>query len=176
MLDKLSPNTLIADYGVALTLVIILILLAVYYIRKRINYLEKVWDDELEEKKEDRKLRREESRKKLASEEKTQDTTLQFNALLTDAINFQTDQIRLNSDNIDRNTRQIEENSTNIMQHDNYFKNYSVTAITRFDSIDSQLVEIKKMVDKIQGSTKDPKTKEELEEVKNEISNHIEKK
>ena len=179
----MNPTQIIADYGVAIGITIIVVGLACLYCYNHLKRLDKKFDDEREDKKYERQQRAkhdelmlEAEKDKLEAEKASRKAYLSMTEELKKTTQTQSQilenqslELRSYRDSIKGNTKAIEEHNKNFIKH---------IALTddRFDCVDSQLVSIATMLDEVKHSTKDLATKADLEKVKSGLDEYIRSK
>ncbi|BFL72135.1 hypothetical protein [Anaerococcus nagyae] len=179
----MNPTQIIADYGVAIGITIIVVGLACLYCYNYLKQLDKKFDDEREDKKYERQQRAkhdelmlEAEKDKLEAEKATRKAYLSMTEELkkttqtqSKILESQSIELKSYSDSIDSNTAAIEEHNKNFIKHIELTDD-------RFDCVDSQLVSIATMLDEVKHSTKDLATKADLEKVKSGLDEYIRSK
>lgn len=179
----MNPTQIIADYGVAIGITIIVVGLACLYCYNYLKQLDKKFDDEREDKKYERQQRAkhdalmlEAEKDKLEAEKATRKAYLSMTEELKNTtqaqskiLESQSVQLQSYSDSIDGNTKAIEE-------HNRLFEEHIQRTGDRFDCVDRQLVSIAGMLDEIRENTKDLVTKADLEKVKKGLDEYIRSK
>lgn len=173
----------IADYGVAIGITIIVVVLLTTFFYKYLQRLDKKFEDERDNNKYEREqkakhdeLMLEAERDRLEAEKETRRTYLSMTEELkkttqmqAEILSNQSNELKSYSDRINSNTRAIDE-------HNQIFMSHIKKTGDRFNCVDNQLVSIAGMLEEIKHSTSDLVTKADLDKVQSGLDEYIRSK
>lgn len=172
----MNPTQLIADYGLAIAISVIVIYLLYSYFNKK-----------LEDEREDRKYERAQRAKrdelmlqadkdKLEAEKQTRQTYLDMTNELKKTTQMQAEILKNQADRLDGYSDRINGNTKAIEEHNQVVITHIKKTGDRFDCVDNQLVSIAGMLDEIKHSTNDLVTKADLSKVQTGLDEYIKSK
>ena len=179
----MNPTQIIADYGVAIGITIIVVGLLTTFFYKYLQKMDKKFEDERENNKYEREhkakhdeLMLQAEKDRLEAERETRKVFLGVIHKLEETAQAQSEILKNQADRLDSYSERINGNTKAINEHNQVFISHIQKTGDRFDCVDNQLVSIAGMLDDIKHSTNDLVTKADLSKVQSGLDDYIKSK